>query len=41
LTVRNYCSYFTVEFVASLFPDAQVLSPVSPEWQHCCILRRD
>jgi SAM-dependent methyltransferase len=38
---EDYCSYFTVEFVASLFPDAQVLAPVSPEWQHCCILRKD
>jgi hypothetical protein len=38
---EDYCSYFTVEFVASLFPDAQVLPPVSPEWQHCCILSRD
>jgi hypothetical protein len=23
----------------SLFPEAEVLAPVSPEWQHCCILR--
>jgi SAM-dependent methyltransferase len=37
---ESYCSYFTVDFVASLFPDARVLAPVSPEWQHCCILRK-
>jgi SAM-dependent methyltransferase len=35
---ESYCSYFTVDFMASLFPDARVLPPVSPEWQHCCIL---
>ena len=34
-----YNSYFTVECVRSLFPDATVLAPVYPEWQHCCILK--
>jgi SAM-dependent methyltransferase len=38
---ESYCSYFTVDFVASLFPDGKVLPPASPEWQHCCILGRD
>ncbi|MDT7540205.1 MAG: hypothetical protein QOE33_109 [Acidobacteriota bacterium] len=37
---ENYGSYFTVDYMASLFPDAELLPPVSPEWQHCCILRR-
>jgi SAM-dependent methyltransferase len=36
---ESYCSYFTVEYMRSLFPDAELLAPVSPEWQHCCILR--
>ncbi len=36
---ESYCSYFSVEFVSSLFPDAKVFPPVSPEWQHCCVLR--
>ncbi|HVQ39684.1 MAG TPA: class I SAM-dependent methyltransferase [Pyrinomonadaceae bacterium] len=36
---ESYCSYYTAEFMASLFPDAMVLPPVSPEWQHCCVLR--
>jgi SAM-dependent methyltransferase len=36
---ESYCSYFTKEHIASLFPDATVLAPVSPEWQHCCVLR--
>jgi hypothetical protein len=25
--------------MASLFPDATVHPPVSPEWQYCCILK--
>jgi SAM-dependent methyltransferase len=37
----SYCSYFTPGYMASLFPDATVLPPVSPEWQHCCILRNE
>lgn len=35
-----YCSYFTVEYMQSLFPDAKIYPPVSPEWQHCCVVRR-
>ena len=35
-----YCAFFTVDYMASLFPDATVHSPVGPEWQHCCILRK-
>jgi hypothetical protein len=38
---ESYCSYFTVDFVASLFPGAKVLPPAGPEWQHCCILRKE
>lgn len=36
---ESYCSFFTAEYVESLFPDGTVLAPVKPEWQHCCILR--
>ncbi|MGH9915960.1 MAG: hypothetical protein ACRD63_11815, partial [Pyrinomonadaceae bacterium] len=36
----SYGSYFTVEYMASLFPDAPLLRPFSPEWQHCCILKK-
>jgi SAM-dependent methyltransferase len=35
---ESYNSYFTVDHMASLFPHGTVLPPVSPEWQHCCIL---
>jgi len=36
---ESYCSYFTADHMASLFPDATVHPPVSPEWQHCCLIR--
>jgi hypothetical protein len=38
---ESYCSYFKPDWIQAVFPDAQVLPPVSPKWQHCCILRRD
>jgi len=37
---ESYCSYYSVDYMASLFPDGKVLAPVSPEWQHCCVLRK-
>ncbi len=37
--LESYCSFFTADYMASLFPDATVHPPVSPEWQHCCILK--
>jgi SAM-dependent methyltransferase len=36
---ESYCSYFTADYMASLFPEATVRAPVSPEWQHCCLIR--
>jgi SAM-dependent methyltransferase len=38
---ESYCSYFTVDYIASLFPEAKVFPPVSPEWQHCCVIRNE
>lgn len=38
--LESYISYYTVEYLASLFPDARVLPPVSQEWQHCCVLKK-
>ncbi|HEX8847839.1 MAG TPA: class I SAM-dependent methyltransferase [Pyrinomonadaceae bacterium] len=38
---ESYCTYFSTDYMASLFPDATMLSPVSPEWQHCCIIRNE
>jgi len=37
---EDYCSYFTVDYMRSLFPGATLRPPVSPEWQHCCILKK-
>jgi len=37
--LESYCSFFTADYVASLFPQGMILPPVRPEWQYCCILR--
>lgn len=37
---EGYGSYFTADYMASIFPGATVHAPVSPELQHCCILKR-
>lgn len=37
---ESYCSYFAVDYMRALFPDAKVVPPVSPEWQHCCVLTK-
>jgi SAM-dependent methyltransferase len=39
-TWESYCSFFAADYMASLFPEAKVLPPVSPEWQHCCVIRK-
>jgi SAM-dependent methyltransferase len=36
---EQYCSFFTADFMQSLFPGAIIREPVCCEWQHCCILR--
>lgn len=38
---ESYCSYYTVQYMQSLYPEATMLPPVTPEWQHCCILRNE
>ena len=37
--LESYCSFFSADYIASLFPEATVQPPESPEWQHCCILK--
>jgi SAM-dependent methyltransferase len=37
--LESYCSFFSADFMKSLFPGATVHAPVSREWQHCCVLR--
>lgn len=36
---ESYCSFFTADFMKSLFPGATIHAPVCREWQHCCIIR--
>jgi hypothetical protein len=38
--LESFCSFFTAEYMKSLFPGAEVHAPVQREWQHCCVLRR-
>lgn len=38
--LEAYISYFTAEYMASLFPDTRVLPPVNSEWQHCCVFEK-
>src|SRR6185369_356717 len=37
--LESYCSFFTVGFMKTLFPDARIRQPVCREWQHCCIIK--
>lgn len=38
--LESYCSFFTADYMGSLFPGATVHPPVKPEWQHCCIMEK-
>ena len=37
--LESFCSFFTADYMKSLFPEATIHAPVQCEWQHCCILR--
>ena len=37
--LENFVSFFTSEYMKSLFPGAEIHAPVQREWQHCCVLR--
>ena len=36
----SYLTFFTREYMSSILPHAEILPPVSPEWQHCCVIRK-
>jgi hypothetical protein len=36
---RTYHMFYTVDYIKSLFPNAEILPPVNDEMQHCCIIR--
>jgi len=37
---RTYHTFYTAEYMKSLFPQATILPPVNDEMQHCCVIRR-
>ena len=37
---RTYHTFYTVDYMKSLFPNATILPPVNDEMQHCCIISR-
>ena len=38
---RTYHTFYSVEYMRSLFPEATILPPANDEMQHCCLIRRD
>jgi hypothetical protein len=38
---RTYHTFYSVEYMKSLFPAATILPPVNDEMQHCCLIRKN
>ena len=38
---RTYHTFYSVDYMKSLFPEAAILPPVNDEMQHCCVIRRN
>jgi SAM-dependent methyltransferase len=38
---RTYHTFYTAEYMRSLFPHAQILPPANEEMQHCCVIRKN
>jgi len=36
---RTYHTFYTVDYIKQLFPDATILPPANDEMQHCCVVR--
>ena len=36
---RTFHTFYSVEYMKSLFPEATILPPVNDEMQHCCVIR--
>ena len=36
---RTYHTFYSVDYMQSLFPEATILPPVNDEMQHCCVIR--
>ena len=37
---KTYMVFYTAEYMKTIFPDAEVLPPVQPERQHCCVIKK-
>jgi SAM-dependent methyltransferase len=37
---RTYHTFYTVDYLQSLFPQATIFPPANDEMQHCCVIRR-
>lgn len=37
---RTYHTFYTVDYMRRLFPEATILPPANDEMQHCCVIRK-
>jgi len=37
---RTYHTFYTVDYMRSLFPQATIAAPANDEMQHCCVIRK-
>ncbi len=37
---RTYHTFYSVDYMQSLFPQATILPPANDEMQHCCVIRK-
>jgi len=37
---RTFHTFYSVEYMTELFPEAKILPPVNDEMQHCCVIRK-
>jgi hypothetical protein len=37
---RTYHTFYTVDYMRSLFPNATILPPANDEMQHCCVIKK-
>lgn len=37
---RTFHTFYTVDYIRSLFPQATILPPANDEMQHCCVIRK-
>lgn len=38
---RTYHTFYTVDYVRSLYPSATIRPPANDEMQHCCVIRKE